>query len=303
VRAPFVIVALAACALAGGAVHAATPAPAVPLRPGTEQFLVAAWEPGPMVSPLALEGATLSGFGEREAKRDSTGRKAKKAKKAKPPREPRPEGMALGPERARILLRSLAVPGWGQATLGRRTSGMVFAATDIGIWATFASFRIQEQMRREAYRQTALLGAGIDVKGRDEEFRRIVGAFSSSEEYNLYVVTRDAANLYLQDVYQPDLEGYRAYIEKYSLRGTDAWNWSDRNAFLRYGAQRKDAHRAAIRANSMMGLAIANRIVSALHAARAAGQVRPTGRAWRFEVTPAPGNDATAFRAALSASF
>lgn len=289
--------------LATGGLAAELACAAAPQRLGTEQFLTSALEPGPMISPLALEGATLSGFGDRHAERDSTGKKIKKPKRAKPPREPRPEGMALGPDRARILLRSLAVPGWGQATLGRRTSATVFVTADLAIWATFASFRVQEQMRRESYRQTALLGAGIDLAGRDEEFRRIVGSFSSSEEYNLYVVTRDAANLYLQDVYNPNMDAYRAYIEQNSLRGADAWRWSDANAFLRYGAQRKDAHRAAIRANNMLGLAIANRILSAVHAARAAGQARPDGHSWRFEVTPAPGHDATAFRAAVSASF
>lgn len=297
-RIPLVLALLAAAASAG---PARASAPAGPVRLGAEQFLSAAYVPGPMISPLALEGATLSGFDDRDSTKAA--KKGKKAKKPRRERAPRPEGMALGPERARILLRSLAMPGWGQATLGRRTSAKVFAVADLGIWASFASFRIQEQMRRESYRQTALLGAGIDVKGRDEEFRRIVGSFSSSEEYNLYVVTRDAANLYLRDVYNPNMEAYRAYIEKYSLRGADAWNWSDANAFLRYGAQRKDAHRAAIRANNMLGLAIANRIVSALHAARAAGQARPPAHSWRFEVTPAPGDDATAFRAALTTSF
>lgn len=299
-RIPTVLALLAAAALAGPA-RASAPAPAGPVRLGTEQFLSATYVPGPMISPLALEGATLSGFGDRDSTKAA--KKSKKAKKPRGERPPRPEGMALGPERARILLRSLAMPGWGQATLGRRTSSKVFAVADLGIWASFASFRIQEQMRRESYRQTAMLGAGIDVKGRDEEFRRIVGAFISSEEYNLYVVTRDAANLFLQDLQNPDLAGYRAYIEKHSLRGSDAWNWADLNAFLRYGAQRKDAHRAAIRANNMLGLAIANRIVSALHAARAAGQARPPAHSWRFEVTPAPGDDATAFRAALTTRF
>lgn len=297
---PLALLALLALpALHATAAEAAGAPPAV-ARAGLEQFLVAAYEPGPMISPLALEGATLSGFGERDSSKASKGKKARKERR---PREPRPEGMALGPERARILLRSLAVPGWGQATLGRSTSAKVFAIADVGIWASFASFRIQEQMRRESYRQTALLGAGIDLKGRDEEFRRIVGSFRSSDEYNQYVVARDAANLYLQDVYNPDMAGYRAYIDKYSLKGSDAWSWSSRDAFLRYGAQRKDAHRAAIRANNMLGLAIANRLVSALHAARAAGQVRPRAQSWRFELTPAPGEDATAFRAALTTSF
>lgn len=303
-RAPFVLALLAAGAFAGPA-GASAPVAGGPVRLGAEQFLSAAYVPGPMVSPLALEGATLSGFDDRDSTKAGTkkGKKAKKPRRERAPRESRPEGMALGPERARILLRSLAMPGWGQATLGRRTSAKVFAAADLGLWATFASFRIQEQMRRESFRQTALLGAGIDVKGRDEEFRRIVGAFVSSEEYNLYVVTRDAANLYLGDLSNPDLAGYRAYIEKHSLRGSDAWTWGDLNAFLRYGAQRKDAHRAAIRANNMLGLAIANRIVSALHAARSAGQSRPPAHSWRFEVTPGPGDDATAYRAALSTSF
>jgi hypothetical protein len=254
-----------------------------------------------MISPLAIEGATLSGFGDRDSTKHKDG-KAKKAKKVRKPRPPRPEGMGLGPERARILLRSLTMPGWGQATLGRRKAAVVFATADFGIWATFASFRVQEQMRRESYRRTAQIGAGIDLKGRDEEFRRIVGAFISSEEYNLLVVARDAANIYLGDVDNPDMTGYRAYIAKYSLGGGDAWRWSGSDQFLRYGAQRKEAQRAAIRANSMLGIAIANRLVSALHAARAAGQTPPK-HAWRFEVTPAPGDDATAFRAALSTSF
>jgi hypothetical protein len=305
VRAFILIVACAATLVPAQSALAAGSESAVPLRAGTEQFLAAVLAPGPMVSPLAIEGATLSGFGDRDAKKakDKDGR-PKKGKKEHKPRAPRPEGMALGPERARILLRSLTLPGWGQATLGRRRSAAVFETADLGIWVTFTSFRIQEQMRRDAYSHTARLGAGIDLKGRDEEFRRIVGAFVSSDEYNLFVVARDAANLYLTDLANPDMAGYRAYIAKYSLAGPDAWNWASREQWLRYGAQRKNAQRAAIRANSMLGIAIANRLVSALHAARAAGRTAPTpAHSWRFDVTPVPGGDATAYRAALSTSF
>jgi hypothetical protein len=253
-----------------------------------------------MISPLAVEGATVSGFGDRDEKKDKDG-KPKKAKKEKKPHE---EGMGLGPERARILLQSLTIPGWGQATLGHGTSAQWFAFTDLTIWVSYVSFRVQEQMRGESFRHTAMLGAGIDIRGRDEEYRRIVGAFISSDEYNLLVVSRDAANIYLRDLSNPDMEGYRAYIERYSLRGADAWNWADVADFQRYGAQRKDAQRAGIRANNMLGLAIANRIVSALHAARMAGRTKPApAHAWRFEFEPAPGDDATAFRAALRTSF
>lgn len=300
-RAPLLALLTTAALACGpaGAARASNFAPTDPAPSGTGQFMAVAWEPGPMISPLALEGATLSTFGEE----DSIKKAKKKAKKDQAASEPATEGMGLGPERARVILQSLTVPGWGQATLGRRTAAGVFATFEVAIWASFASFRMQEGMRKEAYRQTALLGAGIDLRGRDEEFRRIVGSFSSSDEYNLYVVSRDAANLYLQDVYNPDMDAYRAYIEENSLRGADGWNWASQTAFERYGAQRKDAHRAEIRANSALGLAIVNRLVSALHAARAAGKSKPAGHAWRLEVTPAPGDDATAFRAALSASF
>jgi hypothetical protein len=300
VRALPALAILAAAVLLPAAARSATPESATPLRLGTSQFLVSEWQPGPLLSPLALDGATVSGFGEHEEKKDKDG----KPKKSKKPKEPRPEGMPLGPERARILLQSLTIPGWGQETLGLHRSAAMFAFADLAIWASFASFRVQEQMRRESYRHTAMLGAGIDIRGRDEEFRRIVGAFISSDEYNLLVVSRDAANLYLQDLSNPDMEGYRAYIERYSLSGSDAWNWADVADFQRYGAQRKDAQRAAIRANNMLGLAIANRIISALHAARAAGRATPKpAHAWRFEFEPAPGDDATAFRAALRTSF
>ena len=107
----------------------------------------------------------------------------------------------LSAERARILLRSLTVPGWGQATAGRPTAARVFGIAELGVWATFAGFRIQEQMRRESYERTARILAGIDLRGRDDEFRRIVGAYISSDEYNQLVVFRDAANLLRNGVY------------------------------------------------------------------------------------------------------
>jgi hypothetical protein len=194
----------------------------------------------------------------------------------------RPAG--LGGERARILLRSLTVPGWGQATLGRRTSGALFALAETGVWASFVSFRVQESLRRRSYETTARLFAGIDLEGRDEEFRRIVGIYPSSEEYNRLVVYRDAANLYYEDPV-----AYREYIAEHELKGEDAWAWEGPESFGRYGEQRRQTRRAAQRANAMLGLAIANRLLAAVHAARHAGAPAPEPRSWWLECGPAPG--------------
>ncbi len=249
----------------------------------------------PMVSRLALASSSIT------APRDPARDKPKKGKKPRITEAESNEG--LGPARARILLRSLTLPGWGQATLGRRGSARVFMIAEAGVWGAFTAFRVQQALRTEAYLRTAQLSAGVDLRDRDDEFRRIVGAFASSAEYNLLVVSRDAANLYLSDPDNPDLAGYRAYIAKHSLGGELAWAWSDEAAFQRYGGQRKFAHRAGLRANTALGLAIANRLVSALHAARAASRapVEPA-QGWRLELEPGleePG----VYRAALTTRF
>src|SRR5262245_24984207 len=132
--------------------------------------------------------------------------------------ESKPGG--LGAERARILLQSLTVPGWGQATMGKTRAAALFGFIETGIWAGFVTFRIQESMRADSYLNTARLFAGIDLSGKDEEFRRTVGEFASSEEYNRLVVYRDAANLYYDDPVK-----YRDYIAKHSIGGSDAWAW------------------------------------------------------------------------------
>ncbi len=224
----------------------------------------------------------------------SFGRRAEKA-----PRTPRaavPSG-ALGAERARILLRSLTLPGWGQATLGRRTSAVFFGLTETAIWGTFVAFRIQVAMREDAFRRTAGLQAGINLEGRDEEWLRIVGDFSSSDEYNQLVVLRDAANLYYFES-----DAYWAYYDEHKLRGADTWTWSNEGR-RRYLDQRRDAQRAARRANTTLAVAVVNRIVSALHAARVAGHPAPTARSWQFEVVPVACEDATAFQLRVHKRF
>lgn len=277
-----------------------------PARAQAGEFLVTsalaeapapAADAGLMVSPLVLQSSTISGF-------DDARPREKKDRKARAPRG-EASGMGLGPERARILLQSLTVPGWGQATLGHRHAAGFFGTLELGIWGAFTAFKVQEHLRRHSYEREASLFAGIDLSGRDEEFRRIVGAFTSSDEYNLLVVSRDAANLYLSDPTKPDMAGYRAYIAQNSLSGKDAWSWGSIDELRRYGGYRKNAQRAGLRANTALGLAIANRLVSALHAARLAGHesAPATKTSWNVEVGPAPGEDPTAVRAGLRARF
>jgi hypothetical protein len=203
----------------------------------------------------------------------------------------------LSPERAQILLRSLTMPGWGQATLGRNGAAKVFFLAETAIWASFIAFQVQEQMRRDSYELTARLHAGIDLNGRDEEYRRIVGNYLSSDDYNQFVVYRDAANLYYDNP-----EAFRDYVAEHELKGADAWRWASETDALRYRSQRKDSQRAEQRSNTSLALAVVNRFVSAVHAMRAAS--RPVeAKSWNFELAPVESDEALALRCGVRTRF
>jgi hypothetical protein len=203
----------------------------------------------------------------------------------------------LDAQRAKILLRSLTVPGWGQATVGHRRSATVFALAEATIWGAFTAYRIQEKLRTDSSLRTASLFAGVDLRSRDEDFRRLVGAFISNDEYNVLVVYRDAANLYYDDPVR-----YREYIAQHELTGANAWSWDSESSLQRYRAQRRKAQRAGVSANTALAFAIADRLLSAVHAARVSGHPRAP-RSWNIEYGPAGGSDPTAFHLGVRTRF
>jgi len=204
----------------------------------------------------------------------------------------------LNAERARVMLQSLTVPGWGQMTTGHHGAATVFYLLDAAIWTSFISFEIQSSMRMESSIRTAQLYAGIDLDGRSDDYRRIVGAYPSSDEYNRLVVYRDAANLYYNDPAQ-----YRAYIAQHEITGSNAWSWVSPESYARYTDQRQSSQKAGLRANSALALALANRIVSAIHAAGASGHMTTGGRSLRLEWTPDFSQDPPGMRIGLRTSY
>jgi len=204
---------------------------------------------------------------------------------------------ALSGDRARLMLQSLTVPGWGQATLGQRRAALAFGLIELGIWGSFTTFRIQQHMRRETYEHTARLFGGIDLGGRDEEYRRIVGLYLSSEEYNRLVVRRDAANLYFGDP-----AGYDAYIAAHEIRGADAWAWNTEDDFLRYRTERQATQRASKHAQDALAVAVINRLLSVIQVSRSHTLPVSDQTSWSVECA-AVGGDPTAFRLALRADF
>lgn len=308
--------ALAMTVTAFAAAASAAPPPA-PGSPWLDDFTVAsevAWSAdyalsAPLGGPWLLADAPAT-----EPDQVGSGRMA--PKKPKAPKTPRPDRppdstaaqpsdvipTALSGERARLILQSLTVPGWGQATAGRKTAATVFGLVEAGIWASFTAFRVQQHLRELSYVNTAEIYAGIDIADRDEEFRRIVGSFPSSDDYNQLVVYRDAANLFMLPGHE-DPAAYRAYIDAHELKGQDTWAWASEATYVRYQDERKFTQRAGQRANTALAVAMANRLLSAIHAARIGKRPAAEPRSWNLECVPTGGNDPTAFRFGVRTRF
>ena len=249
---------------------------------------------------LAARGMTREPKKPKKLKAADSTAAAPPAAEAAPAKEKNSEGGglpgALSGDRARVMLQSLTVPGWGQQTLGQTRAALAFGLVETGIWVSFASFQIQETMRRHTYEGTARLFAGIDLSGRDEEYRHVLGLYRSSADYNIYVVRRDAANLYYGDP-----AGYDAYVAAHEIKGAGAWAWDSDADLLRYRDERQAAQRSTKHAQDALAAALINRLVSVVLVARS--HPHPADQAsWRIECAPAPG-DFTAYRLAVRADF
>jgi hypothetical protein len=177
------------------------------------------------------------------------------------------EGMPTASEglkpRGSDVWRSAVIPGWGQWRAGYRDIGLAFMAVDLAAWTTLAVSVGQGHMRRGSSEETALRDAGIDLTAVDDEFRKRVSDFPSSDEYNRLVVMRDAAALYYGD-----FESYNRYIDENALTGDEAWSFSSEETWERYRRERRTSESAFQRARFAAGALLVNRVVSAIVASR-----------------------------------
>jgi hypothetical protein len=161
------------------------------------------------------------------------------------------------------VARSLVIPGWGAMHAGYRNVGLAFMVADAALWATVAVSSGQGSMRIHSSFDTAQLYAGIDLESRDDNFRKLVSNYASSDEYNRLVVMREAASLYYGD-----FASYTAYIDRHSLKGADTWNWTDQAQWDTYRALRKTSERAYQRARFAVAGLIVNRFAAAIVSSR-----------------------------------
>ncbi len=173
-------------------------------------------------------------------------------------------------EPAKAFLLSMLLPGLGHRYAGHDQRALAFFVGEAGLWTTCAVYKIQANVREEDFEEWARLfsGAAIEGRDRDEEYYQRISRYLSSDDYNFEV------KFLARAIYPGDTPQVRAqqlaYIEENSLRGDEAWEWTDpdrRNDFrvIRHRSLDADRH-----ANWTLGGLVLLRALAAIDAVRLA---------------------------------
>lgn len=157
------------------------------------------------------------------------------------------------PSPRRAFLFSLIMPGAGQYYVGAHGAARSFLSTEFGIWAGFTGFRTYAAIRENDYQLFARTHAGAHTGGKDETFLDDLGFYANVYEHNRFARWREGPE---GQVY-PETEEW-------------GWEWDSDVSRRRYRRLRESSVSAERRAVYMVGVAMLNRIVSAVHAARIA---------------------------------
>ena len=165
---------------------------------------------------------------------------------------------------ARAVASSLILPGLGQRNAGHPGRARIFYAAEVAIWATFAFYRVQADLRRDRAEEFAVVNAGANPDGSSDYFEDI-GYWISIDEWH-EIVRRDA-RLRFPD----DSAAQAAWFEenkRYDLGS--AWLWPDDDTRLRFRVLRSRSERSYRNARMAVGAAVLNRLLAMIDTLRLA---------------------------------
>lgn len=162
---------------------------------------------------------------------------------------------------AKAAFTSLVLPGSGDLMLGEKKRASLFLGTEAAIWTSYFGFRWYEGRMHNSSLNYASLYASANVLGKDDRYFNAMENFFSSEAYNEWV--KEQARIFYPDTTDPEiLELRRKYIEANSYTGDDAWEWRSIEALKKYDDLRDNKRGFANKATNMIGIAVANRLIS-----------------------------------------
>ncbi len=185
----------------------------------------------------------------------------------------------------KAVLYSLLLPGLGDYKLGHRGRAAAFFAAEGGVWTSYVVFRAQGSAREDEYQSLAVRFAGVSRTGHSDEFYARVREYDNSDIYEADV--KDDGRFELRRVLTAqELEQY--FIEN-RVSDFEPWRWESRERRLQYSEVRSSSKTSYRRADYMLALAAANRIVSGIVAFASARGARPDGETgYRIDLSPSP---------------
>jgi len=155
--------------------------------------------------------------------------------------------------KGKAFLRSLIIPGWGQKSIGAKTSARTFFAVEVALWAGFTMFQLRGHWLEENYRLFGKTHAGFDENGKADRYFVDVGNYNSIDEYNeAKLRNRDLAGLY-------DREAF-------------FWKWDSETNRGYYDHIRVRSERAFSNSSFVIAGVLANHVISGIHAAYLTGR-------------------------------
>lgn len=185
--------------------------------------------------------------------------------------------LSPGKSYPQAFFRSLLVPGWGEAYAGARGEAQVFFLVEGAIWAGYIGFHVQGNVLKDDYRVYAAAHAGANTDGKSDEYLKNLGQYPTTDDYD-EAVRRRAREMFYGNPAQE-----QEYIRTHLYSETDAWSWDSENTFAYYHSLRVRSLNAYKRGEQLVGVALLNRLISAIEAVR---QVRNFNREQKESEAP-----------------
>jgi hypothetical protein len=189
-----------------------------------------------------------------------------------------------GKSTTRAVLYSLLLPGLGQRYLGETTKAKFFFIAEAAVWTSFVVFRIQGHVRKERYKDFAMVFAGITSRNHSDSFYREIGDYDSSDDYEVFLKEEGREVTYPYS----DYATLDQYYLNHRVADFEPWAWRSSADRKRYFDIRWGSRLAYRRSLYTLAAALANRVASAVYAvksARAASALSAGEEKERFRLT------------------
>ena len=176
----------------------------------------------------------------------------------------------------KAALLSAALPGLGEAYSGHTNRAIVQGSVEAGIWISYATFKVQEDLRGDRARDFAIHYAAAVPNG-DEDYYKAVGQFLRAEGPGMW-------NEYVRRQERDTGEDVgREYT------GAEAWAWTSEERYVDYRVLRRDMLTAGDRATNMLAFAILNRVVSVASVVQAVRSDHAKAHEFGLRIEPGDG--------------